>query len=84
MLLPVFFLTLLSAAFPAVPVTLKIDFDHPAMITNAATALGGAIDGHEKGSTQKILSPDSVKKMLQAGLKPLAYRLRTKGVGSVD
>jgi hypothetical protein len=59
-------------------VTLNIDLDHPIVITNAATALGGSIDGHEKGSAKKNLSSKSVKKMLQAGLKPLAYRLRTE------
>ena len=65
-------------AIIAQPVTLNIDLDHPAVITNAATALGGAIDGHEKGGTEKNLSAKSVEKMLQAGLKPLAYRLRTE------
>ncbi|MCX6957536.1 MAG: discoidin domain-containing protein [Verrucomicrobiae bacterium] len=62
----------------AAPVTLTVDLDHPAVITNAATALGGAIDGHEKGDAEKNLSSKSVKKMVQASLKPLAYRLRTE------
>ena len=71
-------LIFVATSVAAVPVTLKIDLDHPTVITNAATALGGAIDGHEKGDAKKNLSSKSVKKMLQAGLKPLAYRLRTE------
>jgi len=61
-----------------VPVTLQIDFKHPTMIENPTMALGGAIDGHEKGGTKEMLSSKSVKEMLRAGLKPLAYRLRTE------
>ncbi len=57
---------------------LKIDFNHSTVITNSVAALGGGIDGHEKGSTRDMLASTSVKKMLQAGLKPLAYRLRTE------
>ena len=73
-----FSLIFVATSVAAVPVTLKIDLDHPTVITNAATALGGAIDGHEKGDAKKNLSSKSVKKILQAGLKPLAYRLRTE------
>ncbi|MBX9577183.1 MAG: discoidin domain-containing protein [Chthoniobacterales bacterium] len=75
--LSLIFVAALVAAQQPVPVTLNI-VDHPTVITNAATALGGAIDGHEKGDAKKNLSSKSVKKMLQAGLKPLAYRLRTE------
>ncbi|MBM3857145.1 MAG: discoidin domain-containing protein, partial [Verrucomicrobia bacterium] len=69
---------LLIFAVATSPVTLKIDLDHPMSIADAAMPLGGAIDGHEKGSTKEMLSSASVKKMLQAGMKPLAYRLRTE------
>src|SRR5258708_6002322 len=41
-------------------------------------AFGGGIDGHEFGEVEQMLSPESVKAMLGAGLKPLSYRLRTE------
>lgn len=44
-------------------------------------ALGGAIDGHEKGEVDEMLSAENIKDMLTAGLKPLSYRLRTELAG---
>ncbi len=41
-------------------------------------AFGAALDGHEKGEVERMLSPKNVKQMLTAGLKPLSYRLRTE------
>src|SRR6266550_1186151 len=41
-------------------------------------AFGAAIDGHEKGEVDQMLSPGNVKEMLTAGLRPLSYRLRTE------
>jgi hypothetical protein len=41
-------------------------------------AFGAAIDGHEKGEVDQMLSPKNVKEMLTAGLRPLSYRLRTE------
>ena len=61
---------------PVMRVPLAVDLDHPIVIPNFSTALGGAIDGHEEGAT--ILSKKNVAAMLTAGLKPLAYRLRTE------
>ena len=40
--------------------------------------LGAALDGHEKGEIDKMLSPRNISQMLTAGLKPLSYRLRTE------
>ena len=75
----VFFIFFSGVAKTSSPfVTVKVDLNHPVVITNAATALGGAIDGHEKGDAEKNRSSKSVDQMLQAGLKPLAYRLRTE------
>ena len=75
----VFFIFFSGVAKTSSPfVTVKVDLNHPVVITNAATALGGAIDGHEKGDAEKNLSSKSVDQMLQAGLKTLAYRLRTE------
>src|SRR6267142_81282 len=44
-------------------------------------AFGAAIDGHEKGELQQMLSPRNIREMLTAGLKPLSYRLRTELAG---
>ncbi len=44
-------------------------------------ALGAAIDGHEKGELDQMLSRTNVSEMLTAGLKPLSYRLRTELAG---
>src|SRR6267143_60729 len=41
-------------------------------------AFGAALDGHEKGEVERMLSPKNVKEMLSAGLKPISYRLRTE------
>src|ERR1044072_728782 len=49
-----------------------------ANIFKPAEALGGGVDGHERGDTRRMLSPRSVREMLSAGLGPLTYRLRTE------
>lgn len=41
-------------------------------------ALGGGIDGHLQGETGPMLAPQSVRKMLDAGLGPVSVRLRTE------
>src|SRR5882762_9300972 len=41
-------------------------------------AFGAALDGHEKGEIDQMLSPKNVKEMLTAGLRPLSCRLRTE------
>jgi hypothetical protein len=77
-MLLLFFSLIISPLLVARPVELTVDVHHPTVIHNAAASLGGAIDGQEKGSSQQMLSPKSVTRMMQAGLKPLAYRLRTE------
>ena len=44
-------------------------------------ALGAAIDGHEKGEIDQMLTRENVSEMLSAGLKPISYRLRTELAG---
>lgn len=44
-------------------------------------AFGAAIDGHEKGELDQMLSPRNVREMLTAGFKPISYRLRTELAG---
>lgn len=61
-----------------VPVHLSIQGLPSTPVRELQGALGGAIDGHEHGEIEKIYSGKSIHKMLKAGLKPLAYRLRTE------
>jgi len=51
---------------------------HPVNRFVPSDAFGAAIDGHEKGEVEQMLSPKNVKEMLTAGLKPINYRLRTE------
>src|SRR5256714_3235846 len=53
----------------------------PANRFSPAHALGAAVDGHDKGSTDLLLTPSIIQQMLTAGLKPLTYRLRTELAG---
>ena len=59
-------------------VTIHFNPGRPANRISPAHALGGAVDGHEKGSTDLLLTPSIIQQMLTAGLKPLTYRLRTE------
>jgi len=56
---------------------------HPLTRFDPAYAFGAAIDGHEKGELDQMLSRQNVSQMLSAGLKPLSYRLRTELAGEV-
>lgn len=61
----------------------KISFKpgHPAFRFDPSHAFGAAIDGHEKGEVDEMLSRENVSEMLTAGLKPISYRLRTELAG---
>ncbi|HEX3185983.1 MAG TPA: discoidin domain-containing protein [Pyrinomonadaceae bacterium] len=61
----------------------KIHFQpgHPARRFDPSHAFGAAIDGHEKGEVDRMLSRENVREMLSAGLKPISYRLRTELAG---
>ena len=54
---------------------------HPVNRFDPSYALGAAIDGHEKGELDRMLTRENVSEMLSAGLKPISYRLRTELAG---
>src|ERR1043165_9868485 len=54
---------------------------HPLSRFDPSHALGAAIDGHERGELDHMLSRENVSKMLSAGFKPISYRLRTELAG---
>src|SRR5438874_12919884 len=51
--------------------------DHPVNKCVPTQALGGGVDGHEKGECARMLTDKNIAEMLSAGLGPLIYRLRT-------
>jgi hypothetical protein len=61
----------------------KISFKpgQPVRRFDPSYAFGAAIDGHEKGEVDQMLSRENVSEMLTAGLKPISYRLRTELAG---
>src|SRR6266852_3959683 len=64
-----------------ITVTVRIRPGHPLSRFVPAHALGAALDGHERGEIDSMLSPANIQEMLSAGLKPLTYRLRTELAG---
>ena len=62
----------------ATVITVRFKPGHPVNRFAPSHAFGAAIDGHEKGEVDQMLSPKNVKEMLTAGLRPLSYRLRTE------
>jgi hypothetical protein len=46
-------------------------------------ALGGAVDGHDKGEGARMFTDTNIPEMRSAGLGPLTYRLRTELAGEV-
>src|SRR5438067_805092 len=55
--------------------------DHALNALIPRRALGGAIDGHERGECSRMLSNKNIAAMLSAGLGPISYRLRTELAG---
>ena len=62
----------------AIKITIWFKPGNPVSRFVGSHAFGAAIDGHEKGEVDQMLSPNNVKEMLTAGLKPVSYRLRTE------
>ena len=62
-------------------ITIRIKRGHPLNRFVPSHAFGAALDGHEKGEIDSMLSPANIREMLTAGFKPLSYRLRTELAG---
>ncbi|HEX6715802.1 MAG TPA: discoidin domain-containing protein [Pyrinomonadaceae bacterium] len=62
-------------------VTVSFKPGNPSSRFDPSHAFGAAIDGHEKGELDQMLSRKNIREMLSAGLKPLSYRLRTELAG---
>src|SRR5215510_2765285 len=77
------FLKTARTQFPRPITVVRILFkpSHPLIRFDSSYALGAAIDGHEKGELDQMLSRENVSEMLSAGLKPISYRLRTELAG---
>src|SRR2546430_13786230 len=57
--------------------------DHAVNKCVPTQALGGGVDGHEKGECARMFTDKNIAEMLSAGLGPLTYRLRTELAGEV-
>src|SRR5215472_17260618 len=59
-------------------VTVQVHPGRPANRIVPADAMGGGIDGHNKGEADLQLQPENIREMLSSGLRSLTYRLRTE------
>jgi hypothetical protein len=58
--------------------TVTVDLSRPLDRFRPDRTLGAGIDGHSEGETRQIYTPANLRAMRSAGLRPLAYRLRTE------
>src|SRR5689334_11669828 len=70
-----------QSAKPVTVVKIHVKPGHPARRFDPSYVFGAAIDGHEEGEVDEMLSRENVREMLTAGLKPISYRLRTELAG---
>src|SRR5215813_6315950 len=77
------FVKTVGTQFPKQITVVRILFkpSHPLNRFDSSYAFGAAIDGHEKGELDQMLTHENVSKMLSAGFKPISYRLRTELAG---
>ncbi len=59
-------------------ISVVVATDHPTNRLSPTEALGGGVDGHEKGECAQMFTDRNISEMLSAGLGPLTYRLRTE------
>lgn len=55
-----------------------IDTAHPSKLLQSSVAIGGALDGLDKGSVNQVYSAQNIRAMKSAGLGSISYRLRTE------
>ena len=59
-------------------VRLTVETQHALATFDPRSAFGAGLDGHWQDNELRMLSPANVQRMLQAGLGPIAVRLRTE------
>ncbi|MBV9241788.1 MAG: discoidin domain-containing protein, partial [Acidobacteria bacterium] len=69
---------LYNSIYAQLQVSVTVDRSRPIHVFDPATTLGAAIDGHDVGEIGRRLRPPYVRQMLEAGLGPITYRLRTE------
>jgi hypothetical protein len=69
---------LVRAAEKQNDVTVSVETNHLVASFDPRKAFGAGIDGHDQGDSLRMLSPESVKQMMAAGLGPISSRLRTE------
>ncbi len=68
----------LGAAPRATAITVTIDDRRPLRSFDPRVALGSTIDGHVRGSTDRIFTPANITAMRSANFGPISYRIRTE------
>lgn len=79
-------LAALIAAFPhvavaqaaVIPAVVRVSPNRVIRTFDPARSLGAGVDGHDEGELDRRLKPRYVAEMLEAGLGPVSYRLRTE------
>lgn len=68
----------LTTAHAQTKIAISIDATHVTNRIQPKEAIGGALDGHWGGETDRILQPANIAAMRGTGLQPISYRLRTE------
>ena len=82
----VFSWVIVATAFPAgaaESVTFVIEADKPAVTVTPSEALGGGLDGKQRGENDPSFKREMLKELKEAPFYSLAYRLRTELAGEV-
>lgn len=63
---------------PILTGTILVDSAKPLAVFRPDEAMGAGIDAREAGGVDRLFQPVNLRRMRQAGLRPLTYRLRTE------
>jgi len=77
-LLPFFLCISLGVAQPPEEIRVNVTTNYPIASFDPQKALGAGLDGHWQGETEKMFTPQNIRRMLRAGLGPVSVRLRTE------